>query len=429
LLLALGSGLLFGLVPVGQVLKTDPWHAVKTGSTATAGRRLKAREVLLVVQIAVCGVLVTSSFVAVRGLLRSLHSSLGFQPHNAVLVSTDLNMAGYRGDQLPVMQRRMQDAIAAIPGVDSTGMVDYLPLGLGWNDSDIFTNDTADLRSSNSIGEAVGYDVSPGYFQAAETNLLAGRTLTWHDDKNAPKVAVVNREFARKVFGSVGHAIGGYFKTDDGRRFQVAGVVEDGKYKTLTEDPRPAMFLSVLQSPSSATWFVVRSKGDAQNLGTTLHDTLRGLDAGLPFTIVTWPKELDSALFAARTATVSLGVLGALGAMLAITGIFGMASYSVSKRLRELGIRVALGARRKEVLQSALGRTFALLAGGATAGLVLGLAASRVLSSIVYQASPRDPVVFIGVVLMMLLLGLLAAGAPARRAMTIDPATLLREEQ
>jgi predicted permease len=429
LLLALGSGLLFGLVPVGQVLKTDPWHAVKTGSTATAGRRLKAREVLLVVQIAVCGVLVTSSFVAVRGLLRSLHSSLGFQPHNAVLVSTDLNMAGYRGDQLPVMQRRMQDAIAAIPGVDSTGMVDYLPLGLGWNESAIFANETVDLRQSNSIGEAVGYNVSPGYFRAAETNLLAGRTLTWHDDKNAPKVAVVNREFAHKVFGSVAQAIGGYFKTDDGRRFQVAGVVEDGKYKTLTEDPRPAMFLSVLQSPSSATWFVVRSKGDAQKLGTTLHDTLRGLDAGLPFTIVTWPKELDSALFAARTATVSLGVLGILGAMLAITGIFGMASYSVSKRLRELGIRVALGARRKEVLQSALGRTFALLAGGAMAGLVLGLAASRVLSSIVYQASPRDPVVFIGVVLTMLLLGLLAAGAPARRAMTIDPATLLREER
>ena len=429
LLLALGSGLLFGLVPVRQVFATDPWHAVKTGSTAVAGRRLRAREVLLVVQIALCGVLVTASFVAVRGLLRSLHSNLGFQPHDAVLVSTDLNMAGYRGDQLPVMQRRMQDAIAAIPGVESTGMIDFLPLGLGWNDSSIFSSDTADLRSSNSIGEAVSYDVSPGYFDAAETTLLAGRALTWHDDKNAPKVAVVNREFARKVFGSVAQAIGGYFKTEDGRRLQVAGVVEDGKYKTLTEDPRPAMFVSILQSPSSATWFVVRSKGNAEKLGTTLHDTFRGLDAGLPFTIVTWPKELDSALFAARTATVSLGVLGALGAMLAITGIFGMASYSVSKRLRELGIRVALGARRKEVLQSALGRTFALLAGGGVAGLVLGMAASRVLSSIVYQASPRDPVVFFGVVLTMLFLGLVAAGAPARRAMAIDPATLLREEQ
>ena len=127
-------------------------------------------------------------------------------------------------------------------------------------------------------------------------------------------------------------------------------------------------------------------------------------------------------------ATVSLGVLGVLGAMLAVTGIFGMASYSVSKRLRELGIRVALGARRKEVLQAALGRTFRLLAAGAVAGLLLGMAATRVLSYIVYQATPRDPAVLAGVILTMVLLGLLAGYAPARRALAIDPAVLLREQ-
>ena len=272
------------------------------------------------------------------------------------------------------------------------------------------------------------YNVSPSYFQAADTTLLAGRAFTWRDDKDAPKVAVVNREFARQVFGSVAQAIGGYFKTEAGHRIQVTGVVEDGKYKTLTEDPRPAFFLPVLQSPASATWLVVRSSGDAQSLASSVHDTLRGLDAGLPLTMMTWQKELDSALFAARTATVSLGVLGVLGAMLAVTGIFGMASYSVSKRLRELGIRVALGARRKEVLQAALGRTFRLLAAGAVAGLLLGMAATRVLGFIVYQASPRDPAVLAGVILTMLVLGLLAGYVPARRALAIDPAILLREQ-
>ena len=159
----------------------------------------------------------------------------------------------------------------------------------------------------------------------------------------------------------------------------------------------------------------MRSNGAPQNLAGTLHDTLRGLDAGLPLTIVTWQKSLDSALFAARTATVSLGILGVLGAMLAITGIFGMASYSVSKRVRELGIRVALGAPRQEVLQAALGRTFRLLAAGAAAGLLLGMAATRVLSYIVYQATPRDPVVLAAVILTMLLLGVLAgirSGSP-----------------
>ena len=434
LLLALVSGFLFGLVPVRQVLRANPWQVVKTGSTAaTSGRWFGTRDVLLVVQIALCAVLVTSSLVAVRGLVRSLHSNLGFQPQDALVTSTDLNMAGYHGDQVPVMQQRMLDAVAKIPGVASAGFIDYLPLGLGWNDTPVYASHTTDLRESNEIAETTTYSISPGYFQASGVTLLAGRNLNLHDDSKAPKVAVVNREFARKVFGSVAQAVGGYFKVHDvkvhdGQRIEVAGVVEDGKYKTLTEDPRPVFFVPLLQMPSTATSLVVRSDGDPLSLAGSVHDTIRGLDAGLPATITAWEKALDSALFAARMATISLGVLGLLGAMLAVTGIFGMASYSVSKRMRELGIRVALGAQRKEVLQAALGRTFRLLATGAVAGLLLGLAATRVLSYIVYQATPRDPAVLAGVVLTMLLLGLLAAYAPARRALSIDPVILLRDQ-
>ena len=434
ILLALVSGFLFGLVPVRQVLRANPWQVVKTGSTAaTSGRWFGTRDVLLVVQIALCAVLVTSSLVAVRGLVRSLHSNLGFQPQDALVTSTDLNMAGYHGDQVPVMQQRMLDAVAKIPGVASAGFIDYLPLGLGWNDTPVYASHTTDLRESNEIAETTTYSISPGYFQASGVTLLAGRNLNLHDDSKAPKVAVVNREFARKVFGSVAQAVGGYFKVHDvkvhdGQRIEVAGVVEDGKYKTLTEDPRPVFFVPLLQMPSTATSLVVRSDGDPLSLAGSVHDTIRGLDAGLPATITAWEKALDSALFAARMATISLGVLGLLGAMLAVTGIFGMASYSVSKRLRELGIRVALGAQRKEVLQAALGRTFRLLATGAVAGLLLGLAATRVLSYIVYQATPRDPAVLAGVVLTMLLLGLLAAYAPARRALSIDPVILLRDQ-
>ncbi len=154
----------------------------------------------------------------------------------------------------------------------------------------------------------------------------------------------------------------------------------------------------------------------------------RHLDAGLPFTIKTWTSDMDSALFPSRAATISLGVLGLLGGMLAVTGIFGMAAYSVSKRLRELGIRIALGAQRREVLRTALGRAVRLLAFGSVAGLVLGLAATKVLSFIVYQASPRDPLVLCGVVLIMALLGLVAAWIPAQRALAADPLMLLREE-
>jgi predicted permease len=429
LLLALVSGFLFGLVPVRQILRANPWQVVKTGSTtATSGRWFGTRDVLLVVQIALCAVLVSSSLVAVRGLVRSLHSNLGFQPQDALVVNTDLNMAGYRGDQVPLMQQRMLDAVVKIPGVASAGFIDYLPLALGWNDTSVYANTTTDLRESNKIAQAMIDGVSPGYLQASGTTLLAGRNINLHDDSKAPKVAVVNREFARRVFGSVAGAVGGYFKIHEGQRIGVIGVVEDGKYKTLTEDPTPVFFVPLLQVPATGTSLVVRSSGDPLSLAGSVHDTIRGLDAELPATILTWEKSLDTALFAARMATISLGVLGVLGAMLAVTGIFGMASYSVSKRLRELGIRVALGARRKEVLQAALGRTFRLLATGAVAGLLLGMASARVLSYIVYQATPRDPAVLAGVILTMLLLGLLAAYAPARRALSVDPVILLRDQ-
>ena len=188
------------------------------------------------------------------------------------------------------------------------------------------------------------------------------------------------------------------------------------------------MFLPILQSPSIVTWLVVRSTRDPQQLADAIRSTLRDLDAGLPVYIQTWTQGMGGALFGTRVATVSLGVLGVMGAMLSITGIFGMAAYSVSKRLKELGIRIAVGAQPKEVLQAALGRAVKLLAIGSAAGLLLGVLASRVLASIVYQATPRDPLVLAGVVLAMLLLGLLATWIPAQRALSVNPLALLREE-
>jgi ABC-type antimicrobial peptide transport system permease subunit len=188
------------------------------------------------------------------------------------------------------------------------------------------------------------------------------------------------------------------------------------------------MFYSFLQQPSNITSIIVRSRRDTQETAAALQRSLRSLDPALPLEIKTWSSELDSALFAARVATVALGVLGLLGAMLAVTGIFGMASYSVSKRLRELGIRVALGANQRDVLSAALGRAFRLLAIGSVAGVILGLLATRVLSSIVYQATPKDPMVLGGVILTMLAVGLVAAWIPARHALAVDPMILLREE-
>jgi predicted permease len=428
LALALVSGLLFGSVPVRQVLRADPYQIVKAGPSGTIGRRLTLGDVLLVAQIAICAVLVTASLVAVRGLARSLHSNFGFQPENAMLVDTDLSMAGYRSDQVPAMQRRMLDAVSAVPGVESAGLQGRVPLSGGGFSAAVFTDRTTDLRPANAIATAIKFNISPGYLHAAGTVLLAGRGFSWHDDKNSPSVAVVNREFARKIFGSITNAVGAHFKLRDGTRVQVVGVVEDGKYMNLTEDPEVALFLPIVQAPTSETSLVVRSNRDPQQLATALRNTLHGLDAGLPVYIESWNQQLSLALFPSRIATVALGVLGGMGAVLALTGIFGMAANSVSRRLKELGIRVAIGARPTEVLQAALGRAFKLLALGSVAGLLLGLLASRVLASIVYQATPRDPLVLTGVVLAMALLGLLATWIPAQRVLSVDPLILLREE-
>ena len=167
---------------------------------------------------------------------------------------------------------------------------------------------------------------------------------------------------------------------------------------------------------------------DPQEIAGALERTMHGLDTSLPVIVRTWNHEMGWALFAARVATVALGVLGLLGTMLAVTGIFGMASYTVSKRLRELGIRMALGARRKQVLRAALGRAFVLLSVGSAAGVALGVLASKVLSFIVYQAAPGDPLVLAGVVLTMLLIGLAAAWIPAQKALAVNPMILMREE-
>lgn len=428
LALALASGFLFGLVPVRQVLKADPWQIIRSGALGGAMRRFTLRDLLLAGQIAICAVLVTASLVAVRGLARSLDSNFGFEPAGALLAETDLGMAGVPSNQQQTVEKQMLTAVAQIPGVTAVGYADRLPLGLGGNDSCVYYDSDTDFRPTNCRADAQQFDISPDYFKAAETSLLAGRTLTLDDAKGAPEVAVVNREFAQKMFGGVEKAIGKSYKMWGGKRMRVVGVVENGKYLSLTENQRAAMFLSFLQFPSSTVTLVVRSRRDAEGTAAALRETLKQLNPALPVRIETWNRELSFVLFPARVATVALGVLGLLGAMLAITGIFGMASYAVSKRLRELGIRVALGARRQELLGAALGRVFRLLAIGSAAGILLGVLATKVLSYIVYQATPKDPLVLGGVVAAMMLLGLVAAWIPANRALAVDPMVLLREE-
>jgi predicted permease len=382
---------------------------------------------LLGIQIALCALLVTSSLVAVRGMNRSLHAPFGFVPEGVMIAETDMNMAGYSNDSALPVQRRLLDAASQIPGVTGVGIINALPLSGGGSNWSVYKEETADLRPSNSAMTPHAYQVSPGYLASARTTLLAGRDFTWDDGPKKLRVAIVNSTFARKMFGDQS-AIGRHFLGGDKTKYEIVGVVENGKYEMLTEDASPAMFFPLAQNRDAFTNLIVRSNLSSAEIAAALDRTLTSIDSNLPFNFRNWSDRLSLVLFPARIATASLGVMGLLAALLAITGIFGMAAYIVSRRLRELGIRIALGALHGQLIRAALARPFLVLISGSLTGMVLGVLASRLLAALVYEASPRDPLVLLGAVASMTAIGLIATWIPARRALAINPAQLLRED-
>jgi predicted permease len=434
LALTLGSAMLFGMVPARQVWQSSPLQMMKGEPVESLHlRRFALRDLLLGAQIVICTLLVTASLVAVRGMVRALHAPLGIQPRGAMLVYLDLGEAGEvsaaaleKNDAAVERQKAVLEAARSIPGVTAAGTVSQTPMTGGIHGTPVFPPGTIEFKLNNSVLAPYVYRMSPGYLETAGTRLLSGRDVSWQDTTKTPYVAIVNETFARKMWGET-LAIGQRFILS-GHLTEVVGVAEDGKYHDLEEVPQPAAYLPLSQSAQNETVFVVRSQRAPSEMAAALERTLSGIAPNVPITVQSWSDTLAGELFPARAATISLGIMGLLAAMLAVTGIFGMAAYSVSRRMKELGIRVALGARRTQVMSAAVGRPIMLLGVGSALGLLAGIFASRLLGQIVYQANPRDPVVVGGAVLTMALLGVAASAIPARRALSVDPSKLMREE-
>ena len=428
-LISVVAGVVFGLMPLRQIFKTDPNETIKSGgSQSYAGRRWALRDVLLATQIALCCVTVTAAFVSLRGLGKALTMDLGFHPKNALLTQFDLSQAGYKGDAADHFQRQLLEGISQIPGVEAAGYANSTPLSGDTSVGPVFSQQSVDFRPSNSAFYVYRFDVSPGYLAAAGTPLLAGRDVSFSDTAKTPPVAIVNQEFVRRLFHTE-QAVGRYFKNRDGVSIQIVGIAGDGKYFTLSEDQEPAAFFPISQEGNSSTALVVRTQRDTADMVAAIRGVIRDLDVAVPIRdLGPWNTQLALSFFPIQVATVALGLFGAFGLLLSIAGTFGLASYTVSKRLRELSIRVALGAQAKEILSAALGRMLLLLASGSIAGLLLGVAASRLLSAIVYQATAQDPFVLAGVAFTLLLTGTLSVAGPVRRVLHADPAILLREQ-
>ncbi|PYT97029.1 MAG: ABC transporter substrate-binding protein [Acidobacteria bacterium] len=418
---------LFGSAPAWHASGTDP-NATLRGLSTTWGRsRLAFRDVLVVIQVALCFVLVSASFLSLRGLQQAFKLNLGFEPQHVSTAAFELNLAGYSEERGRAFQRQALEAIKKLPGVESAAYSNSVPLSIDQSRTSLYPADKTDLRPSDRIG-VVYYQVSPEFFAALGIKLLAGREFTWHDDSKSPPVAIINLALAKRAFHTE-NAVGKRFPSYSGSLVEVVGIAEDGKYESLTESQQPVVFWPILQRYNSTTTLEVKSSLPAAQMVSEVRSAMAKLDPEMPlYGAGGLEQMLGFAFLPTRAAAVALSAFGLLAIMLAATGIHGLVAYAVSRRTHEIGIRMAIGARPIQILRVILGKTAVLLFFGSLVGFVLALAAGRVITSIVYESQPRDPLVMFSVWCAIALLGLFASWSPARRATRVDPLIALHYE-
>jgi predicted permease len=419
---------LFGCVPAWRASRTDP-NAVLKGSPSNRGiAHLGFRDILVVVQVALCFVLVAACLLSLRGLQQAFKLNLGFEPQHVSVVGFDLGLPGYSEERGRTFQQQALEAIQQLPGVESASYSNSVPLSIDQSQTRVFPADKPDLRPSDRV-DVTRYQISPGFFATLGTKLLAGRDFTWHDDNTSPSVAIVNVAFAKQVLHGESAVGKRFLDGTDGRLDEVVGVVEDGKYVSLTESHMPAVFWPIRQFYNGTTTVEVRSKLPATQMVDEIRGAISRLDSELPlYGAASLEQMLGLAFFPGRAAAIALSAFGVLAITLAATGIQGLVAYAVARRTHEIGIRMVLGARPVQVLRLVLGKMAMLLLLGSVVGLLLALAMGRVIASVVYGVQARDPLVMLLVVAAIALLGVLASWSSARRAMRVDPMVALRYE-
>lgn len=436
-LASLVTGVLFGLAPALQAAKTELVSALKDAALQSGMRRSRLRSGLVVAQLAFSLVLLVAAGLVVRALQQVQTMSPGFDVRNGLLASVDLGLQGYDQARGLNFQRQLVERVEVLPGVKAAALTSFVPLSLNYSATSIFVEGQAPVRGAN-VPTAMYASVSPRYFEAMGIALARGREFTAQDNEQSTRVAVVNETFARKFFpgaNAVERAIGKRVSSRgvDGPFVQIVGVARDGKYFHIGEDDRPFIYYPLRQEYEASVTLVVRSSGEPQALIGAVRGEVQKLDANLPvFGVKTMAEHLGLSYFPARVAAALLSSFGLLALALAGIGIYGVTSYAVAQRTREIGVRVALGARRRDVLRLVLGQGMVLIGIGLVAGLVVGLAAAfaltRLMTNVLYGVSLTDPLVFALVVLLLVGVALAACLVPARRATKIDPMVALRYE-
>ena len=424
------TALLFGLLPAFQATKTDLVAALKNEAATRRFRYWHLRDYMVAAQVCMSVLLLFCSVLVVRSLQRSLDAPLGYQPHGLATASFDLNMQGYDEPRGRVFQQRLLDQVRQLPGVESAALVNSIPLTAGVRSNHVYIEGKPVPKRASDVPIAFDFTISPDYFHTMQTRLISGREFDFNDKQGGRRVAIVNTTFVAQLLGG-GNPLGRRFSTNTTKQpIEIVGVVETGKYYLLNEPPKAAFWTPMEISYSSNASLVARTRTiSPESAMPSIRGAVREIDPSIAlFATGKVEDQLSMTFFPARIAAITLSVFGILALVLSATGIYGVMAYAVSRRTREIGIRLAIGATQTQVLESVARRAGTLIGTGLLLGLGMALAAGRLLERILYGVKPSDPLTFAIVFALMLGIGAAATFLPARRATRIDPMQALRQE-
>ena len=420
--------LVFGLVPALRASRLDVLPALKDESQAASSGRSRLRSALVVGQVSLSIISLIAAGLFLRSLQKAQSVHPGFSdPEQLLLVDTDLNLAGYSDSAGRVLVGRLVDQARGIPGVTSAAVATMVPLGFGGTSSSEMAVQGYEPAGDENMSIEVSR-VSDGYFETMGIDLVAGRGITAADRLEGGRVAVVNQAFVSRYLGGK-NPIGGSINAGGDDRITIVGVARDGKYHLLNEDPFPLVYFPIEQSWRDAFTLHLRTRGEPGALVELVRRNFREIDADLPFLDPrTMNEHMGAALFANRLGGWLLAVFGLLALTLSTIGIYSVVAYSVSRRVREIGLRVALGAAKRDVMKLIVGHSMRLVILGLLIGGGLGVGVGQLLRSQLFGISPADPVTFGGIATLLFGVALLASWLPARRAARIDPLVALKSE-
>src|SRR5258708_2080271 len=420
--------LLFGLAPTLHASKKDLVTAMKE-NTARVGRgprKVSLRHALVIIQVDLSMVALISAGLFVRSLRQAYRADPGFDPHGVLLASFDPFLSGYDESRGREFYRRLVERVRTVPGIQSATLARRLPFTV---DGIAFANVAIDgYAPAKDEDMRLNYEtVGPQYFQTMRIPFVHGRDFDERDQEGARGVVIINETMARRYWPG-GDALGRRLKlTKDW--LEIIGIAKDVKYRSLREAPQPFLYLPLLQDYRSNMILVARTATEPEQMSRSVRAVIAALDPGIPiFDVKTLEEHVGVSLYLQRMAATLLSIFGLLALSLAAIGLYGVMAYSVSQRTRELGIRISVGAERRDIFKLILGQGLVITVVGLLAGLVAAFAVTRLTARLLYGISATDPVTFIVIALLLLCVTLLACYFPARRATKVDPMTALRFE-